>query len=151
MNNFDRNAFLRDLGARKWHKCFTNDINDALDHFVDIFQGCLNKHAPIKHKKVKRIVQPKWWNEDIAEAIRTRDRLKKHGNIPQYKKARNNVVNLIKKAKSAYYQEALVSCSGNSKKLWQHMKDVTKLGKGGHNKVPSIKCEEILITNPNKA
>ena len=41
--------------------------------FSDNFNTVLSKPAPKKKKRVKKSKQPNWMNQDISNAIRTRD------------------------------------------------------------------------------
>ena len=74
MSHFETSAFLTDLEAQPWS---TLDIfdnpNDALDFFMQIFETVLDQHAPQRSKRVKRNLQPNWFNEEIAEAGKQRD------------------------------------------------------------------------------
>ena len=70
------------------------DTNRSLENWVNIFLNIINKHAPLKEKRVKRKNQPKWFNSDISHAIKMRDASKlKEPDI--YRFWRNKVVNLI--------------------------------------------------------
>ena len=42
-----------------------------------------------------------------------------------YKKVRNNVVNMVRKAKSQHYHNAIRNSKGSSKVLWKHMRELT--------------------------
>lgn len=89
-----------------------------------INQDIVNKHMPIVQKKVKRNRQPKWMNQEIQDAIHTRDFLKKTQNTELYRVWRNKVVSLIREAKKNFYVEAIESNKKNPTVLWQHLKDV---------------------------
>jgi len=59
----------------------------------------------VKHKSVKTSAKPSWLTNEILEAIKKRDSLKKQlerGRIPRdtYNKARTKVVHMVNKAKS---------------------------------------------------
>ena len=66
----------------------------------------VNRHAPLKRKRVKHPKLPPWLNKDIKETIAERDKLKREKKIPEYKKLRNEVKNLVRKAKERILPKA---------------------------------------------
>ena len=125
MKNFDEDAFMSDMFNAAWQEvnaCKCPD--DALTLWSSKFQDIVDKHMPVIHKRVKRVRQPKWLTTEIQDAIHTRDFLKKTNNSTGYKTWRNKVVNMIRKAKKAFYVEAIESNKRNPTVLWKHMKGV---------------------------
>jgi hypothetical protein len=45
--------------------------------WYDIFIPIVNKHAPIRTKRVKHATLPKWLSPEIKDAMKIRDTLKK--------------------------------------------------------------------------
>ena len=105
------------------------DVNDLVDHFTDTLEKEYNNIAPIKERRVKRNHQPVWFNRKIADCIKLRNLHKRTGDVYSYKNTRNKCKILIKTAKINYYQQALSSAKGNSKKLWRYIRDLTRLEK----------------------
>ena len=54
-----------------------------------LFIAVVNRHAPIRHKRVKHSKLPPWLNKNIIQAMSDRDRLKKERMFTEYKIARN--------------------------------------------------------------
>ncbi len=84
-----------------------------------------NLHAPVRKKRVKHWHQPEWINQNILAAIHLRDDLFKKGQSTEYKKQRNKVKRMIISAKRSYYKEFIESNNGNSKKLWQCIRNLS--------------------------
>ena len=103
--------------------CFA-DVNEHLESFNGTFLPILNKYASNRLTRVKVQMKPKWFTDDIKKAIVVRDRFKLCGNVLEYKKARNKVSNLVKRAKQNYYKHGIINSKGNSKKLWQYFKGI---------------------------
>ena len=101
-----------------------DDANDALDYFSGIFNSVLNKHAPQKKKRVKRVKQPNWMTSDISDAIRKRDNHKTQ-NTELYRFWRNKTKSLIHNSKINYYTETINKNHKNPKQLWQNLHDIT--------------------------
>jgi len=60
-----------------------------------LFMDVVNRHAPIRHKRVKHSNLPPWLNENIIQALSDRDRLKKGRMFTEYKTACNKVKHLV--------------------------------------------------------
>lgn len=123
IKHFDEDAFMSDMFNSPWQNvnaCTSPD--EALACWSSIYQDVIDKHMPIIHKRVKRIRQPKWMNEEIKHAIHTRDFLKKTKSLTGYRIWRNKVVCLIKKAKREFYVEAIIANKKNPTVLWKHLK-----------------------------
>ena len=53
------------------------DPNDVVDTWYKIFNGIIDEHLPLKQKRVRRKVQPKWFNDKILKGIKACDKLLK--------------------------------------------------------------------------
>ena len=63
---FDENAFLSDLAQQSWSNINSyEDPSAAVQFFNDTFLSLLDKHAPLKRKRVKKCQQPGWMNQEI--------------------------------------------------------------------------------------
>ena len=54
---------------------FFTSVNDKLDYLISSMQACLNLHAPLKVKRVKRHSQLMWLTHDIRADMNQRDKL----------------------------------------------------------------------------
>ena len=72
--SFNEATFILELVNQPWTviEIFDN-ASDALDYFSEIFTSVISKHAPQKRKRVKRLKQPNWMNNEISNAMKTRD------------------------------------------------------------------------------
>ena len=82
----DIHAFHLDLLNTEWILCWSclhavwqkyKDPNEALTVWYKLFMDTLNRHAPIRHKRVKHSKLPPWLNKNISQAMSERDRPKK--------------------------------------------------------------------------
>ena len=101
-----------------------HDPDLALDTLLAIIQSALNKHAPMKEKRVKSDILPGWFTDDIKDAIKERDKLKYSHKWSEYKIKRNQVTHLIKKHKKEFYNNA-VKENKSIKYLWKNIKSLT--------------------------
>ena len=98
-----------------------------------LFLSILNKHAPIKEKRVKRAKKSAWLTEEITAAQKNRDYHHKKQDWENFKlwgKPKSRICT----AKKAYFENAVNENRDNSF-LWKHVKDVT--GQSQANKLPS--------------
>ena len=120
MKFFNEETFIADLESQPWSVLeMYNDPDDALDFFIQTFTTVLSQHASLKQKRVKRENQPDWFNSEIQNAIRERDRAKKHNNSDQFKYWRNQVKMLAVTSKKNFYNKEINENKRNPKKLWK--------------------------------
>ena len=72
-----------------------------------LFLSVLNKHAPIKEKRVKRPNKSAWLNEEITTAQKNRDFYHKKQDWENFKLWRNKTKSLIRTAKKALFENAI--------------------------------------------
>ena len=117
--------FSQDICNAFFHLDFGGDVDLDAISFTNNFNNIVDKHAPVCEKRVKRPKQPTWFNKEITLAMAHRDWLKRTGDLEGYRSQRNLVLKLIRNAKSNFYNKTIAECKGNSKRLWQVIKDVT--------------------------
>ena len=114
---FDENAFLSDLAQQYWSNINSyEDPSAAVQLFNDTFLSLLDKHVPLKKKRVKQCQQPGWMNQEILNSIRTRDKFHNEKDMNNYKKWRNKVISLMFKSKQDFFNDAINSNVKNPKK-----------------------------------
>ena len=123
--HFHRNNFIYDLLQIPWSEVVKHDnVDDALSAWMAILADVCDKHAPVKHRKVKRKQQTAWLSGEIVAAMQVRDKHKSHGRWEHYRIWRNNVTSIIHNAKAATYRHAIESNTTNAKQMWAHLRDL---------------------------
>ena len=98
LKNFNEQQFHRDLLLSELHNVETIDNPErGLCMFYDILTSILDKHAPIKEKRIKYDKQPEWLTKEIKEAMLKRNHLHKQKLFNEYKIQRNKTLSMIKK------------------------------------------------------
>ena len=124
--NFNQTSFLYDLRHVNFssvHSC--DNPNDALSVWQSLFMPIIDKHAPIRRRRVKQRAQPGWITADIMEAMKIRDSLKKAKKFDEYKSQRNKVSVLIKNSKRKYVEQ-MISNNCDTAHLWRAMNEITR-------------------------
>ena len=147
-SHIDPQSFSHDLSCSLNCISDTLNMNEKLKTLSNCVNNCLNIHAPLLEKRIKRQHQPKWFSEDIQNAINVRDNCKTSGQFSEYKKARNNVTKLIKLAKQAHYQNIVSQANGDSCKLWKCINELK--GKGLKTSVQMILSNGECLTNQSE-
>jgi uncharacterized protein (UPF0305 family) len=80
-----------------------SDPNEALSEWYRLFLGVLDKHAPFREKRVKNSQLPAWFNNEIKDAMQLRDELKRQKDFVAFRKQRNYVKFLIRKAQKSLF------------------------------------------------
>jgi hypothetical protein len=124
-NSFDETSFFTDLAKSNIHQIETiSDPNQALSLFYEMLNNILNKYAPLKEKRIKHYHQPEWFNSDVKEAIRRRNKINKKENFTEYKIMRNKVTSVIRKAKKDFYNAA-VRDNKDTKYIWKNLRELS--------------------------
>ncbi len=145
--------FIHDLSNMPWEDIENIDNpNVAWKFWESNFKTVLDRHAPIRHKRVKRSSIP-WLNSDIKQMMRNRDFHKKqsvkHGSGYHwrlYQTLRNKVNTEIRKNKSYYFREKIAECNINDpKNTWKLLNSL--MGRNNKsNLIKGIKIDDKTIT-----
>jgi hypothetical protein len=123
--NFNSNTFLLDLSRETFDDVYQcSNPEDALNLWYSKFNLLLDKHAPLKKRRVKHQTLPKWLTPEIINTMKERDACKKDKRFDDYKKLRNKVSILVKEAKKKYIDE-IINNGNDTASLWRAMNTVT--------------------------
>ena len=164
--NVNREQFFHDLLDVDWNstiKIENGDPNFSFNQYEKTLNNIIDKFMPIKKltkKELKQQRKPWITNETIALIkrreklqnffIKARDKDVKGCYYQQYKELRNNIVNLCRQTKKAYYQHFFIQNANNIKKTWKGIKSIISINNKGVNQVTSLMDKDILITEPKK-
>ena len=94
---FKNSAFLEDLNTEiEKFKCRQSDSNMNFSTWNALFLSVLNKHAPIKEKRVKRAKKSAWLTEEITATQKNRDYYHKKQDWKNFKLWCNKTKSLIR-------------------------------------------------------
>ena len=128
------------------------NISDGIcyETFESTFKDILNKHAPIKTKKVRANNSP-YMNKTLSKAIMNRSRLKNkfhknpnYFNKLRYKQQRNYCVNLTRRVKKHYYSNLDITNVTDNKKFWDTIKPSFLNKNASKKKITLIEGETII-------
>ena len=121
---FNAENFLMDLSNQEWELLDNNFCVDRMwETWKITFLSVLDKHAPIREKRVKNIPNIPWLTNAIKKQMRERDRLKfltviynSENYWTAYKTSRNHITSTLREAKTAYYKAQFESVKHDPKK-----------------------------------
>jgi len=123
--NFDQTSFLFDLSNVNFSNVFScANPNDALTVWQSLFMPIVNKHAPIRRRRVKQKTKPCWITPDIMEAMKIRDKLKKDKKIEEYTVQKKKKSVFVKNSKRKYFEQ-MIANNCNTGHLWRAMNEIT--------------------------
>jgi len=151
--SFDIEIFKECLRQAPWDQFYScNDANKAWELWKNNFIDALNRHAPIKKKRIKKNSVP-WINKEIKRLMHCRDyfkKLHKRTSDPEhwteYKNFRNKVTAQIRLSKANYYKEKIQDSKGNPRKTWQFINEILSQNKK-NSSVLSLKIDDHEITD----
>ena len=118
--------FLLDLSTMPFHGVFNyNDPSEALAFWYDAFLPVVNKHAPLRRKRVKHPKLPPWLTKNIIETMALRDKLQRDKLLDLYQKQRNKVSTLVRTAKKNYFNK-LITDNRDTATIWRAVNEITR-------------------------
>lgn len=125
--NFSQINFINDLSMLNLSPILMcADPNEAANLFLAALLTIINKHAPIKRKRVKYQIRPAWLTQEIKDEMLIRDKLKKDKKFDLYKKQRNKVLSLVRKAKRKYFETLTSNPNSKTYSIWKAINEFTK-------------------------
>ena len=143
--SFSQSAFLNELQSTNFsHVLLNADPNEATNIFIKTLMSIVDKHAPLRRKRVKYESNPSWLTNNIRSEMKKRDDLKKAKLFDEYKKQRNKVLNLVRKAKKAYFNKLVSNYNSKTISIWRAINEFTKKSFNKHtSSVPTTNTNEI--------
>lgn len=134
---FNKENFLQDLALVPFSEVYNfNDPNQALTHWYSLFRNVLDKHAPLRTKRVREERKPPWLTEDIRKAMELRNQLKSNGEFEEYKRQRRAVRTMVRQAQRKHADETIAE-GKNTQALWKVINSVTKGKKQKSTSIPN--------------
>lgn len=153
--NFNVESFNDELERTPWRSVNNHcDPNLMWDCWKTMFLDIVDKHAPIKKKRIKNKKSP-WLTASIKKSMINRDKLKSAAiktNTAEdwlnYKNLKNRLNNEIKKTKTRYYQENFRSNTGKPREIWKSINEIMSRNTKNDSKINSIKTDAGSTTSP---
>ena len=129
LKKIDKDNFIKDLNEAPSDAAVVfEETDEIIDTWYDIFNGILDKHAPVITKRIKSICQPKWFTGNLNDEIKKRDCLlrkarnsRNPGDWMPFREEKNRVTRFIRNAKSHVVENR--NCP---KKLWSLIRDLSR-------------------------
>ena len=129
LKNYSKDALftlLRDTDCSPVFNCA--EVDKAWVYFKSLFLVAVDTLAPVKNIRIKVRTEP-WINADILKAIKKTNGLfnsswkcKDENLFMEYKKQRNEVHRLIRKAKVGFFNDKIAENRNDPRKLWKTLK-----------------------------
>ena len=162
----DYTTLSRLLLDKKWNDIFTTcaSVDDKCDVFITILKHLMNECIPSKLVTMRPNDKP-WFDSDLRRELRLRDRLRKRSlrynnvnDINKYKRQRNKVNGLKRRAKEQFYANLdgfMSTISPHNSSYWNILKYLMK-GTGSTTPIPPLKidansADDIAFTDLEKA
>ena len=83
--HFNQGDFLQELNSAPFAAVFSvSDPTKALSAWYEAFLPVIEKHAPLRRKRVKHPTLPQWLSTDIIKAMKTHDKFKQEKKFEDY-------------------------------------------------------------------
>ncbi len=128
IEQFKQDILSSDLCNTEW-----TDVNDAAQCYNQTLSGLLDKHAPVCNKTVVSHPGVSWYSKELKsvkvqrrKAERTWCKDKCPETETEYHKIRNENSKRLRVTRCRYHSNHIVEASGNQKKLFKIIGDLTK-------------------------
>ena len=134
---FQELAFLHDLSCVDFTDIYNcENPDDAFQTFYNRFLSVVDRHAPMRRKRVKHQTLPSWLNHNIILEMDLRDYYKKNKMTELFKRQRNRVTQLVRNSKREYFN-SLLKQKNDTKQIWNAINEMTNKKKAKTNKKKS--------------
>ena len=138
------------LRIKSWASLYNyTDVNECYDYFIREFIGVLDECCPITKTTIKSKGNKPWFTNGLINACRKKNLLYKNWLIKKnevteqrYKKYKNKLTLILKKAEKQYYRNKLENSINDIKGTWAVINEVLRRGKKGN-----VDCEFVLKNN----
>ena len=157
MKDFDQNSFLSDISSIDWDSILncSRDINSAVENWSNVLSMIIEKHAPMRHRRVSEKYCP-WITTQLKASARARDRLRKSAVkagseilMTAYRHVRNFVNKRNKTLKRQYFSEKIRSSEGDMKETWMTINQLVNKRSKTTN-VSSLQQDNKIITSSDE-
>ena len=157
--NFNATLFLHDLECSSFIDVFNKtDPNAAIGVWYDNFLPVLDKHAPMRTRRVKQATLPPWITPEVLKATELKKQLKKDKKKEEFKVQRNFVKKLVRTAKKSYCK-SIITNKNDTRAIWKALSVITSNGGKANTLNSNIDAESLnnyfisvadsLIKTPN--
>ena len=156
LKHYNKEAFRKDLANADWESIMeVSDVNIMYAEWEKLFINILDKHAPIRQRKVRNKYSPHINAELKCKMFLVRDFYKKKhrssGNLNdwlEYKKLRNIVNIEHANAKKNYFAHKLSQTNHNIKETWKILNSA--LGRSKTTTIQWLRVNGTDLTEPDK-
>ena len=142
LKNFNKTLFLHDFSCMPFDNIYEADDPDkALDLLHMMLLVAIDKHAPLRTKRVKHSDLPPWMTADLIFTMDLRDFYKRNNDEENYKKTKNKVTSMADKAREALFNK-LVEDGKDTKTLWRALNAFTRKSNKKSNSATSVSPDE---------
>ena len=153
---FNESSFFYELDQELLKGDMYKNNRDMFSTFTETFRRVLDKHAPLKTKRVRGNQSP-FMTKELSKAVmnksKTRNKYIKWLSTENFfamKRAKNYCNNLTRTTKKNFFQRVTKSSFANNKKFWNAVKPfLTNKGFLTNDNV-SIKVNDDLVTDKTK-
>ena len=150
LKHFNAENFQADLRSQDWELLDNQSCVDKMcEIWKTLFTAVLNKHTPIREKKVNNKPSVPWLTNTVKQQIRERDRLKlfavknkSESHWKAYKLSRKRVTGALRQAKASYYKAQFEKAKHDPKAAWKTINQILNRKQ---------MCQEIIAVKPQNA
>ena len=134
-SHFDSNKFMEEINQKPIESNL--NVTDYTEKFIETMSKLVDKHAPVRkmnQQEMKRLEKP-WITEQILKKIKKKDSYykkftkendstKKEVLNKRIKTMKNEITQMIRKAKHNHYKQFFLNNNSNTRELWKGVNEI---------------------------
>ena len=122
---FDANYYTAELSQVPFKEIYNiTEPNLAIEHLSNLLTNVIDRHAPLKSKRVKHPNTPPWLSNETLRAMDLRDLYDSQNDSENYRKQRNKVNTMVETDRKAYFDKLLID-EKDTATIWKAMNSIT--------------------------
>ena len=134
--HFNKDAFLADLAHAPLDQVYQiTNPHEAFQYWHNTVLDVLNRHAPLRQKRVKHAFKPSWYTKEVEAAVNKKTQLKLEKRFTEFKIQCEYEKKLIEKSKKQHF-ERLIENGKSTSTLWRAMNSIIRGSLSAGNTIP---------------
>ncbi|XP_072051779.1 uncharacterized protein [Amphiura filiformis] len=129
--SIDMDAYKEDIAASELETAPLDNTYDLVDKYNNVLSELLDKHAPIKTKKVVLRLRQPWFSDSLHRAKRNRRKAERKWiacrspeDFLKFKKARNSYNAELYHSKCSFLNDKIIDCGNDFKSMFRTINDI---------------------------
>ena len=129
LKKFNKDDYLADLSLLPFNAIYNiTEPNEAIEFLCKLLLIVIDKHAPIRSKRIKQEDVPAWLSNETMKMMAQRNMSKKNKDYEKFREQRNKANASVEKDKKKHF-DTLITENKSTQTIWKAMNFLTNSSK----------------------